>query len=259
MSIIVSIHSFRGGTGKSNVTANLAAQAALAGKRVGIIDTDINSPGIHVPFGLDERSMGRTLNEYLRAECNIEDVAFPVGENVGSEPGRQKLAGKTIWLVPSSIKSTEISQVLRDGYDVGRLNEGMQSLLKKFKLDFMFIDTHPGLNEETLLSIAVSDILILILRPDQQDFQGTAVTIDVSRGLDVPSLYLVVNKALTNRYDPANIRKQVEQTFGAPVAGVLPLSEDLVDLGSKDIFSLREPDHPWSKELRKIAQVVLGI
>ena len=90
MSIIVSIHSFRGGTGKSNVTANLASQAALAGKRVGIIDTDINSPGIHVPFGLDEHSMGHTLNEYLRAECEIEDVAFAVGENASGEPGRQK-------------------------------------------------------------------------------------------------------------------------------------------------------------------------
>ena len=259
MSIIVSIHSFRGGTGKSNVTANLASQAALAGKRVGIIDTDINSPGIHVPFGLDEHSMGHTLNEYLRAECEIEDVAFAVGENASGEPGRQKLAGKTLWLVPSSIKSTEISQVLRDGYDVGRLNEGMQGLLKKFKLDYMFIDTHPGLNEETLLSVAVSDILVLILRPDQQDFQGTAVTVDVSLGLDVPSLYLVVNKALTSRYDPESIRQQVNQTFGVPVAGVLPLSEDLVDLGSKDIFSLREPDHPWSKELRKIAQIVLEV
>ena len=51
---IVSIHSFRGGTGKSNTTANLASQVALAGKRVGIVDTDIQSPGIHVLFGLDE-------------------------------------------------------------------------------------------------------------------------------------------------------------------------------------------------------------
>lgn len=259
MSIIVSIHSFRGGTGKSNLTANLAAQAALAGKRVGIIDTDINSPGIHVPFGLDEQSMGRTLNEFLRAECEIEDVAFSVGDNPGDESGRKKLAGKSIWLVPSSINSAEISQVLRDGYDVGRLNEGMQGFLKKLNLDYLFIDTHPGLNEETLLSIAVTDILIIVLRPDQQDFQGTAVTVDVALGLDVPSLYLVVNKALTNRYDPDQISEQVSQIYGVPVAGVLPLSEDLVDLGSIDIFSLRDPEHPWSEELRKIAETVIPV
>ena len=54
MSKIIAVHSFRGGTGKSNTTANLAALVALAGHRVGIIDTDIQSPGIHVIFSLDQ-------------------------------------------------------------------------------------------------------------------------------------------------------------------------------------------------------------
>ena len=49
---IISIHSFRGGTGKSNTTANLAALLAADQKRVGVIDTDIQSPGIHVLFGI---------------------------------------------------------------------------------------------------------------------------------------------------------------------------------------------------------------
>ena len=47
MPAIVSIHSYRGGTGKSNVTANLAVSVAMSGKRVGIVDTDIQSPGVH--------------------------------------------------------------------------------------------------------------------------------------------------------------------------------------------------------------------
>jgi Mrp family chromosome partitioning ATPase len=37
-------HSFRGGTGKSNMTANVAALLAQSGKRVGVIDADIQSP-----------------------------------------------------------------------------------------------------------------------------------------------------------------------------------------------------------------------
>lgn len=257
MTILVSIHSFRGGTGKSNITANIAAQAALAGHRVGIIDTDIQSPGIHVPFGLDENKMGHTLNEYLRRECEMDKVAFSVGEHTGDSPGRQQLAGKDLWLVPCSINSGEISRVLRDGYDVSRLNEGMQRMSKQFKLDYLFIDTHPGLNEETLLSVAISDILLIVLRPDQQDFQGTAVTVDLARGLDVPNLYLVVNKALT-RYDFGLIRQQVEGIYSAPVAGVLPLTEDMADMGSADIFSLRFPDHRWSRAIREVAQTVLS-
>jgi len=258
MAIIISVHSFRGGTGKSNITANLAAQVALLDKRVAIIDTDIQSPGIHVPFGLDEVKMGHTLNEYLRSECSIEEVAFSVGDHVGDAPGRKKLAGKSIWLAPASIKGREISRVLRDGYDVGRLNEGMQQMIKSLDLGYLFIDTHPGLNEETLLSIAISDILFIILRPDQQDFQGTAVTVDIARGLDVPNLYLVVNKALT-KYNFNQIQEQVQTTYRATVAGVLPLTEDMADMGSADIFSLRYPDHPWSKALIPVSKAVVEV
>lgn len=256
MSKIVSIHSFRGGTGKSNLTANVAAQIAMMDKRVGIVDTDIQSPGIHVLFGLDENSMGNTLNEYLRGDCGIEDVAISVGEIPGDAPGREKLRGKKLWLVPSSINGLEISKIVRDGYDVNKLNLGLQTFRKKFKLDYLFIDTHPGLNEETLLSIAFSDVLIIILRPDQQDFQGTGVTVDIARSLDVPNLYLVVNKALS-RYDFKQIQAEIQQAYSAPVAGVLPLSEDIVDLASADVFSLRFPDHIWSKTIHGIAQAVV--
>jgi MinD-like ATPase involved in chromosome partitioning or flagellar assembly len=44
------------------------------------------------------------------------------------------------------------------------------------------------LNEEPLLSIAISDALVIILRPDQQEFQGTAVAVDVARKLQVPEM-----------------------------------------------------------------------
>lgn len=256
--IIVSVHSFRGGTGKSNITANLASQIALAGKRVAIIDTDINSPGIHVPFGLNEETMGLTLNDYLHDKCEIQEAAYNIGEHTGSDPGRQKLAGKSLWLLPSSINREEISRVLKEGYSIDRLNEGMQTLGKKMELDYLFIDTHPGLNEETLLSLAVSDILLLIMRPDQQDFQGTVVTIDIARDLDVPNLFIVVNKAV-KRYDFKQIRADVERIFQAQVAGVLPLTEDLAAIGSTDIFSLSDPNHDWSKALRGIAETVLAV
>src|SRR5215216_3378250 len=65
MSRVVSIHSFRGGTGKSNVTANVATILASEGRRVGVVDTDIQSPGIHVLFGLDEGTLTHSLNDYL--------------------------------------------------------------------------------------------------------------------------------------------------------------------------------------------------
>ena len=109
-----------------------------------------------------------------------------------------------------------------------------------------------------LLSIAISDILIIILRPDNQDFQGTAVTVDIARSLDVPNLILMVNKAVP-KYDFADLKKQIVGTFNAPVAGILPLSFDMAENASKDLFSLRYPDHEWSKALRGVAEAILAV
>ena len=239
---IVSIHSFRGGTGKSNTTANLAAQVAMAGKRVGVVDTDIQSPGIHVLFGLDENKMGKTMNDFLHGKATIREIGYSIGEHSSGGDGRAKLAGKNLWLFPSSIRGREISQILKEGIDFNLLNEGLQKTITEFDLDYLFIDTHPGLNEETLLSIATSDILIIILRQDNQDLQGTSVTVDIARSLDVPNLLLMVNKALP-KYDSVELKKEIEEKFDATVTGVLPLSFDLAYNASNDLFSLRFPDH----------------
>src|SRR5690606_33701716 len=89
MSQIVSIHSFRGGTGKSNISANVAAVLAARGKRVGVVDTDIQSPGIHVLFGLGEERISHALNDYLWGECEIEQTAYDVTANLGGDlPGK---------------------------------------------------------------------------------------------------------------------------------------------------------------------------
>ena len=65
MTQIIAIHSFRGGTGKSNLTANLSTALALQGKRVAILDTDLASPGIHVLFDFSLAEGDRYLNDYL--------------------------------------------------------------------------------------------------------------------------------------------------------------------------------------------------
>ena len=251
MGSIVSTHSYRGGTGKSNMTANIAVTVALQGKRVGIIDTDIPSPGIHVLFGMDEQHMDRALNDYLWGRLPIEKTAYDVS------PPEVTAKGGTLFLVPSSVKASEITRVLREGYDVGLLNDGFHDLVDNLNLDYLFIDTHPGLNEETLLSIAISDVLILILRPDKQDFQGTAVTVEVARKLGVPRMLLLINKALPSLDFPA-LRQQVSTTYKAQVAGIFPESEEMLELASGGVFCLHHPDHPFTDEVRRVAALVVG-
>jgi len=254
MTTVVSVHSFRGGTGKSNSTSNLAANLAAMGARVAVVDTDIQSPGIHVLFGYDEH-LDNTLNDYLWGKLPIEQAAHDVTDRVRDSMNVEE--GGALYLIPSSMKAGDIARVLREGYDVGTLNDGFRDLAKALQLDFLLIDTHPGLNEETLLSITISDVLLLILRPDRQDFQGTAVTVDVARKLEVPALYLMVNK-VPRGVDTDDLREQMTAAYAAETAAILPLAEEVVQNASGGLFSLTNPDHPWSQQIRGVAERLRG-
>lgn len=252
---IISTHSFRGGTGKSNVTANLAVMVARAGYRVGVIDTDIQSPGIHVLFQLEENTFKYSLNDYLWERCPIEAAAYDVTErSIGAAATHEERP--RLFLIPSSLRTGEIARILREGYDVSRLNDGLHDLVRQLKLDYLFIDTHPGVNEETLLSIAISDALILIVRPDQQDLQGTAVAVELARKLEIPRMMMILNKVPPGT-DAGALKEQIEHLFKTEVATVLPLNVEIAQVGSSGIFTNRFPDHPFSQGLRQVAKRLL--
>jgi hypothetical protein len=94
---IVSVHSFRGGTGKSNTTANLAVVLAAEGRRVGVIDTDIQSPGIHILFGLAGEAITASLNDFLWHGRDITDAARDVTPNLGASHGGLASVFRTGW------------------------------------------------------------------------------------------------------------------------------------------------------------------
>jgi septum site-determining protein MinD len=237
MATIISVHSFRGGTGKSNMTANVATLLASRGQRIGVVDTDIQSPGIHVLFGMSQQNMSRSLNDYLWGRCDIAAAAYDITPNLDKE-----IAGR-VFLIPSSSNPADIARVMHDGYDVGLLNEGFRNAIRELQLDALIIDTHPGLNEETLLSIAICEALAIVMRPDQQDYEGTSVAVSVARKLSVPRMVLVVNNTPA-AFDTEHVRERVETTYNCEVAAVLPHSEELMTLSSSGVFALRYPDHP---------------
>jgi MinD-like ATPase involved in chromosome partitioning or flagellar assembly len=247
---VISIHSYRGGTGKSNFTANLATLIALQGYRVGVVDTDVPSPGIHNIFGLEPENTIKTLNNYLWGESPIEEAAYDVSTQV-----QLKGTGQ-LYLVPSSVKADHIARILKDGYDVKLMNDGFRRLVRELQLDYLFIDTHPGLSKETFLTIAISHVLILILRPDKQDYQGTAVTVDIARQLKVRKMLLILNKVLESMNTLA-LKAKVEEAYNTNVAGIFPLSEDVVKLASEGVFCVKYPDHPLTKEFLAVSRQII--
>lgn len=94
-----------------------------------MIDTDIQSPGIHVLFGLEGDDVHASLNDYLWRDTPIRDGAMDVGGRVGL-----RSSGR-LFVIPSSMKPGEITRILREGYDAQRLTSGIRDLRAALGLD----------------------------------------------------------------------------------------------------------------------------
>lgn len=246
MTTTIAIHSFRRGTGKSTLAANLAVLLADGGARVGLVDANLQAPSLHLFFGLAELGRRPTLNDYLAGRCEPVMAAVQVGPRVAPPPQGP------IALVPASGEPDRIIESLRGSYRAEALAEGLATLGEELGLDALLVDTCAGISEETLLTIAAADSLLLLLRPDHQDYHGTGMTIELARRLGAPRLLLVVNELPTG-FDAAEAAARVEAGFGAPVAAVLPHSEALQMLGSGGLFVRRDPEAPAARALRQIA------
>src|SRR6185295_8762199 len=206
MSKIVSIHSFRRGTGKSIMTANIAAILAAEGRRVVVLDTNLESPSLHILFHLDENEIKYTINDYLWGRCTIHQTIHDVTARLGAEVNGQVL------FIPASSQVNDLRRILHDGYDAGILNYGCYELADKLGLDAVLIDTHAGLNAETLASISITHTMAIILRLDKQDFQGTSVIVDLARKIDIPPQRLLVANEIPSGYNLEVVKAELEKT-----------------------------------------------
>ncbi len=253
MTQIISVHSFRRGTGKSTLTANLAALLALGGWRVGVLDTNLQSPSQHILFGLPEHTIEFTLNDYVWGRADIRPAAYDVTSSLGVTPA---MRGQ-VWLVPASTQVQEIGRALREDFDARRLDAGFHQLASELGLDVLLADTHAGVSDATLTIIAFSNTLVLNLRPDYQDYQGTGLIVELARKLGVPRTLLILNEVLP-AFDFAELKAQAEKSYRCPVAAVLPHTEEWLALGSAGLLALRFPNHPLTHELKRVAAELMA-
>jgi len=145
----------------------------------------------------------------------------------------------------------DVMRILRQGYDADKLNKSLSEISKVYGLDLLMIDTNAGLNEETLVTLAISDILLLILSLDKQDYQGTAVIASLAERLSVPRMDLIVNN-VSDKFAIEEVRLEVEDKYKTRVAAIFPYTEPLLALASRDIFALHYPTHPLTLALKKL-------
>ncbi|HRV95029.1 MAG TPA: MinD/ParA family protein [Anaerolineae bacterium] len=247
---VILFHSFYHGVGRSNIAANMAYLLAKKGKAIGLIDADTDEPVQHCLFGLADEKINYAFNDYLWGDCSIEQAAHPL--TIASIP----LPGQ-IHLIPGNRPGHHPPRQLSGVNDAELLHSGYQTLIDNFQLDALFIDTHAGISEKALVPVTVADVLVIILRLNQGDYQGTGVAVEVVRQLDVERLYLIVNEAPLT-FDFEEIKTKIETTYRCDVAAILPYLDQMMAMANRDIFAIRYPHHPVTTALDQAASLIVA-
>jgi MinD-like ATPase involved in chromosome partitioning or flagellar assembly len=82
MGKIIAVHSYKGGTGKTSLSVNLAATYARMGKKVCLMDLDFRAPSLHAIF--KKQNLNYWLNDYLNGVCEINKVLIDVTKDHGN-------------------------------------------------------------------------------------------------------------------------------------------------------------------------------
>lgn len=240
-------HSARPGVGKSTIAANVAALMAARGQRVGLVDANLQDGGLALFFGLEEARVGDTLNDFLLDRCDgaaaLYDVTPPQ-----CRPG-------SVMLLPASPRPRDLGALLQAGFRIERMTDDLPALAERLGLDRLLVDTHAGLQEQTLLpmlSLAIAHTLVVVLQLDQRDYQGTGVTVDVAHTLKVPRVALVASQVAA-AFAPADVARELEGAFKDRVLASIPYAEEVAAMGCADLFVLRHPDHPVTRLFEQLA------
>jgi len=243
---VVGIHSYRGGSGKTTLAANLAYLVARTGAKVAVLDADLQAPELHILLGVDPKRILHSVSSYVKGQCELGEVPIDLSRELELEQG-------SLHFLPASTEIRTIASILFEGYDVGRFHKHLLRLAQELELDYLFLDTHLGINRETLLSLATSDTVLVLLRPDAQDHHGAAVLVQIAQKVGAPACLLVPNM-IPEGTDLAEVSAKVAEKLGAPVAGVLPWCGELSKLGCQELFAAHHRDHEFTAELERLAQ-----
>jgi septum site-determining protein MinD len=247
MTLKIAVHSFKGGTGKSTITANLAVSLAREGRRVGVLDMDLAGPGLHVLFEMKPHEIDHTLNDYLLNKCSADSITIDLTEKMGLKRG-------SLVFVPASFKAEDIIRVLSKGYEIGMFRDALDLISRMHNLDYMIIDTHPGIEKSTLISMGVCDMNIIISRMDSQDIFGTGVMLEVTRVLEKPQI-LIANM-IPPGVDREKVKARLETLFNTKVVTAIPFYTEILRALSSEVFVLKNPDHDFTATLKPVIEAL---
>ena len=247
----LAVHSFKGGTGKSTIAANMAVSLAEQGKNVGVMDMDLAGPGIHVMFGISEPDVKATMTNVLLGEAKIMDAVIPLTEKMGLKKGK-------LYFVPASFKIEEILKLLRHGLEVETFTSGLEMVTRELGLDYVLVDTHPGIEDDTVMVMGACDGLLLVSRLDQQDLPGTAILARLAASLG-KTTFLLFNMVPSNVAEDSvtEIGAKLSKRFGFNVLTTLPFYDEILQSLSSGVFVQIVPKHEYARKILDASKTII--
>jgi ATP-binding protein involved in chromosome partitioning len=256
---IIACGSARGGVGKSAVLVNIAAALALSGRKVGLIDADLNSPSVSAMLGV---KIGR------RALVNeeIEPVGGPLGLRIMSSEflpeGEPPI---------SFVDLDEGATVAQNGAHPNEFGylATMRRLLGQCRfgpLDLILVDLAPGIEHiYRLLKIVPQSKLLLLSHPSELSARAIRTAATIASQYSKAVIGVVENMAGFNcdgchRVRPlmpfGSVATQAREA-GAALLERLPFDPRFAECCDRGLVFVREYQQtPLSKQLLALAQVV---
>ncbi len=247
MTKVLAVHSFKGGTGKTTLSANLATILAV-NHRVGVMDLDLSGPGLHVIFGLKKGDVKATLTDIFLGDASPEDVVIDLSQRFGMSRGG-------LFFCPASNKVEDMLRLLKSGLEVTVFQDTLQKVGEKYKLDYIIVDTHPGVENDTVLAMGCCDALILVSRVDQQDLFGTAVMVLLAETFEKPT-FLTLNMVPpgVKIKDAEKVGRELAQLFRSKFLAAFEFQIDVINNLSRSVFVIDNPNSTFAHKLSAAAE-----
>ncbi|PKK86652.1 MAG: hypothetical protein CVT48_00020 [Thermoplasmata archaeon HGW-Thermoplasmata-1] len=238
------VHSYKGGTGKTNISLNLAAVAAMQGKRVCLLEFDLESPNLHNIIPMKSEMW---LNDYLDGNGCVPDVLTDatglLGNGVSGEL-RVGLANPEMDAVRKSVSSDRNAQL-------NSLKRFMQAKKELKDYDYVIIDTSPGVTYASINAVLSADKILLVAKPDNFDIDGTSRLIQEFYGGLQKKMGLVVNKVIRPEH-----AERVANAIDAPMLAAIPCYCELPQSFSSSVFVRENPEHPFTGEMVRLLEKI---
>jgi len=250
---IVAVHSYKGGTGKTLLSLNLAATFAKHGKKVCLFDLDFRAPSLATILKLEKAE--HWLNDYLNGTCEIDKVLVDLSDRVHDSG---KLFVGFANPATEAIRGMSAKDRKWEMRALGRLLALRNALLNDRSFDYLIFDTSPGLQYSSINAIVSADLVIVATTFDRSDVDGTKRMIRELYDLFEKKTEIVLNKVLdiSSRSGKEELQAKMKDVYQVPLLGVIPCFCDVLRAEGNVIFAEEKPDHLFVKILEEMANEI---